>query len=144
MTRPTSNRPTIFLAILLLLAIPFGCKCSRAQALDCVRRSINFSVIDRNWAPVTNVQPSDFQAEYDKKPVKILSVSRDGQKRRLVILLDASGSESSQETAPGAPPWELSVQLAHDLAVIPLPDREVALIIFNKKIIERVDFSSGR
>ena len=92
------------------------------------------------------MQPSDFQAEYDKKPVKILSVSRDGQKRRLVILLDASGSESSQETAPGAPPWELSVQLAHDLAVIPLPDTEVALIIFNifnKKIIERVDFSSG-
>jgi uncharacterized protein (DUF58 family) len=88
------------------------------------------------------VQATDFQAEYHGNPVKILGVSGPSQKRQVVILLDASGSLGEYKGVRGA--WRLSLALASDLAEARLQDTDLALIIFNEKIVEKIDFSSGQ
>jgi len=100
------------------------------------------SVTDREGAPASGLQAADFQAEYRGTPVKILGVAGPSRKRQVVILLDASGSLAKYNGAPGA--WRLSLALASDLAEAKLQDTDLALIIFNDKIVEKIDFSSGQ
>ncbi len=114
-----------------------------AQTDTCSRRTILVSAANRDWAPILALQPADFLGEYQGKPIRIVSVSADEAPRRIVILLDISGSLGGQQLkGPGA--WRLGLALASNFAQAKLENTELALIIFNEKIREKMDFDSGR
>jgi hypothetical protein len=112
---------------------------SFAQSAPCTHRTIFTSVADRNFAPIQGLQPSDFVGEFRGKPVRILSVGPNGQRQRIVILLDASGSVSSDREV-----WRLALGIASSLADSQLKDTDLALMIFNEKIVDKMDFASGQ
>src|ERR1700693_5679431 len=63
-----------------------------AQKPDCTHRMVFVSVLDREGNAVPGVTAADFRATVDNKPANIVSAVRDAQPRRIVVVLDASGS----------------------------------------------------
>lgn len=113
---------------------------SRTPNDSCGQTRISVSVVDESWSPVMDLKAQDFQAEYKKRPIQIIGLVPDERPRRVAILLDASGSIGEGDYAPG--PWRLGVALASDLARNRIKNVRYALFIFNKSIIEEVDFSN--
>jgi len=111
-----------------------------AQDESCLRRIVSVAVADRNWVPVPDLKPVDFRAGYRGKPVKILSVVPDNRPHRIVIVLDASGSLGP---SPASGNWQLGRALASHLAESRLQNASLALLIFNDRIQEQIDFSQG-
>ena len=136
---------TGYLARIFLMAISvnlfLACNPCGAQLSPCSRRTVWASVTDHVGAPIPGLQAVDFQGHYRGKSVQILHVSGDSQKRRVVIMLDASGSQGKDSAAPDL--WGLGLKLASDLGAR-LEDTDLALVIFNEKIVEKLDFGSGR
>jgi von Willebrand factor type A domain len=119
------------------------CGIVAAQSEPCIHRTIIASLTDRDWAPIRGVQRNDLVGEFRGKSIQLLSLTPDEGPHRIVILLDASGSlNEGKETGPAA--WNLSVALASHIVEAKLERTELALIIFNERIIEILDFDSGQ
>jgi hypothetical protein len=110
------------------------------QEPSCQRRVLPVSVADRNGAPIRDLTVADFQAEFRGKPARILSLAPDTRPRRLVILLDASGSMAAGE---GDRPWNLARVLVSNIAATRMRNTSVAVLIFGDKIYEQHDFSQN-
>lgn len=111
-----------------------------AQDDPCLHRTVPLTVLDRAGHFVTNLSAADFQAKFRGKPVEILAVTRDTSPRRVLILLDVSGSmlETWRDK------WNMALEVAGD-AVVHLPaETQVGLSIFDERILESLDFSAGR
>jgi hypothetical protein len=74
-------------------------------------------------------------------PVKIHSVIPDNQPHRIVIILDASGSFSP---TPASSNWSIARAMASHLAESRLQQTSLALLIFNDRVQEQIDFSQGQ
>ena len=128
--RHTLVLPCIVAAGLLLEAL--------AQETPCLRRTVMASVMLAGQ-PVASVSTSSFKGEFRGKPVRILSATRDVGPRRIVVLLDASGSMVGLTKGK----WDLVLRAASDVAAHAPPDSSVALLVFNDKVKQKVDFSAG-
>lgn len=111
-----------------------------AQEPGCQRRILPVSVGDRNGSPIRDLTVADLQAEFRGKPVKIVSVTRDTRPRRIVILLDASGSMKGMDEDG---PWNLARSLAAHVAETRMRNTSVALLIFGDNVYEQHDFSQS-
>src|SRR5947209_16303018 len=129
--RHTVVLPCIMTAGLLLEAL--------AQETPCLRRTVMASVLTLAGQPVASVPTSSFKGEFRGKPVRILSATRDLGPRRIVVLLDASGSMAGLTKGK----WDLVLRAAGDVAAHAPPDSSVALIVFDDKVKQEVDFSAG-
>jgi hypothetical protein len=118
------------------------CEIVGAQTEPCTHRTIIASLTNRDWAPITGVQRDDLVGEFRGKSIQLLSLTPDEGPRRIAILLDASGSLTEAQTEPA--PWYLAVALASHIVEAKLEHTELALIIFNERIIEVLDFDSGQ
>jgi VWA domain-containing protein len=118
-----------------LLALGFACP-AYTQEESCQHRILPLSLYDSSGRTIRGLRPSDFEAKYRKEPVKIISVAPDNRPHRVVILLDASGSMIGV--------WRQALAVASDLAETQIPNTQMALIIFNEKITEQIDFSAGQ
>src|SRR3989442_225442 len=125
--RHTLVLPCIVTAGLLLEAL--------AQETPCLRRTVMASVLTLADQPVASVPTSSFKGEFRRKPVRILSATRDLGPRRMVVLLDASGSMAGLTKGK----WDLVLR---DVAAHAPPDSSVALLVFNDKVKQKVDFSA--
>jgi len=111
---------------------------------SCLHRTVSVTVADRNWAAIPELKTDDFRGEFRGKPVKILSIVADGRPHHIVILLDSSGSL-------GAPPigmsgesnWPLARQIASHLAETKPREATFALLIFNDRVTEQIDFTQS-
>ncbi len=110
-----------------------------AQETPCLRRTVMASVLTLAGQPVASVLTSSFKGEFRGKPVRILSATRDLGPRRIVVLLDASGSMAGLTKGK----WDLVLRAASDVAAHAPPDSSVALLVFNDKVKQEVDFSAG-
>ena len=104
----------------------------------CLRRTVSVTVNDRNWSPIPGLNAADFHGEFRGRPVKILSVVPDILPHRIVIVLDASESVGSK---PQSGVWPLARLMASHLAESKLQNSSLALLIFNDKVQEQIDFS---
>jgi len=119
------------------------CEIVASQTEPCIHRTIIASLTNRDWAPITGVRREDLVGEFRGKPVQLLSLTPDEGPRRIVILLDASGSlNDGGQTGPAG--WYISVALASHIVEAKLARTELALIIFNERILEVLDFDSGQ
>jgi Mg-chelatase subunit ChlD len=128
--RHTLVLPCIVAAGLLLKAL--------AQETPCLQHTVIASVTLAGQ-PVASVPTSSFKGEFRGKPVRILSATRDVGPRRIVVLLDASASMAGLTKGK----WDLVLRAASDVAAHAPPDSSVALLVFNDKVKQKVDFSAG-
>jgi hypothetical protein len=106
----------------------------------CLHRQVPVNLLDHWGYPQREIETADLRGDFRGKPIQILRVSKDARPRRIVILLDTSGSMLETENKK----WMMALQVAGDAAAFLPPDSEVALGTFAEKIEEPVDFAQGR
>jgi Mg-chelatase subunit ChlD len=123
----------------LILALCIGTL--GAQDFSCPRRLLPVALRDNQNLPIDNVLIADLEAKVRGKPIKILSLAPDSRPHRLVLILDASGSMGS--TAGESPLFALEFALARHFYEVNRQRSQIALLIFNKRVTEAVDFAQG-
>jgi von Willebrand factor type A domain len=109
-----------------------------AQDSSCLHRTIIANVVDAMGNPVPGLTAADFQARFRGKSVRIISARFDQQPRRIVLLLDASGS--MMETKK----WDFALKAARDFVTQLSADSSIAMMTFAEKVEERTEFSQGK
>ena len=128
------------LSLVFLIYAMFVGRSDFAQGDACLHRTIPVTVVDSASRPVQTLAAGDFQGKFRGKPVEILGVTRDIHPRRILILLDVSGSMLENEDEK----WRMVLEIAGD-AVANLPANvQIALSIFDEKIEDTLGFSTGR
>lgn len=104
-----------------------------AQTDPCLRRSVPVNVVDDRGQLVAGLTENNFAGSIHHQPVKIISVMPDGTARRLLIILDASGSMIEDKRI-----WHLYLAVGRNL-ITPVPESTlVGLIVFSSKIEENI------
>lgn len=111
-----------------------------AQETPCLKRTVMANVIANTGNLVSGLKASSFRAQFRGQPVKILSADLDTQPRRIVLLLDASGSM----TAPEQGRWKIALSATKDAVEKLSPQDSVALLVFGSKIDVNIDFGQTR
>lgn len=111
-----------------------------AQDPLCLHRQVPVNLLDQWGYPQREIETAGLRGDFRGKPIQILRVTKDVRPRRIVILLDTSGSMLETENKK----WMMALQVAGDAAAFLPPDSEVALGTFAEKIEETVDFAQGR
>lgn len=109
-----------------------------AQELPCSQRTILATVIDREGNPVRGLSAADFRGEFRGHAVQIISATLDTRPRRMVIVLDASGSM----IAPKAK-WDAVQVLASDALRFAPSGSSMALLIFSSTVLDKTGLESG-
>jgi Mg-chelatase subunit ChlD len=112
----------------------------QTQQPPCLRRSVPVHVLDAKGQPVRALEASSFQAEFRGQPVRIVSSTPDEGPRRIVIVLDASGSMWGAKGNK----WAMTLWIAHHLAISSPSGVSLALLVFNDKTQLSVSFSEGK
>ena len=141
MQRSKSSRHWVFTsalaAALLLTPLPV---CSQEPPDSCLRRTVVASVVDGEGAIVAGLTAEHFRASFRRKPVEILSARLESKPRRIVVMLDASGSMADDRSLR----WHLARRVASDLISRAPVGTPVALAVFAKRVIHTVGFDRGR
>ncbi len=115
--------------------------CARAEPSTCGsnHRVVPVNVLDKEGNQVWGLTAADFRAEFRGQPVQMVSVEKDTKPRRVIILLDASGS---MMTLPAK--WTLARLVAADLATHAPTQFEVSLMAFASQVFLKVTPGEGR
>ena len=111
------------------------------QEGSCQRRIIPVAFRDAQNLPIQSISTVDLEGKIHGKALNILSLSPDPRPHRLVLILDMSGSMG--QVGGGTPPWHLEVVLARHFFMVNREKSQFALLIFNDKVKELIDFSRG-
>lgn len=123
--------------LLVLCIVQYGA----AQDASCQHRSLPVSFRDAQNLPIQEITPSDLEGRIHGNPVKILSLVPDPRPLRIVLILDTSGSTGSAQGESEL--WPLELSLAVDFFVANQERSRMALLVFNDRVYNEVDFSSG-
>jgi len=129
------RRAGIWLAILLLC---LGTEALLAQQTPCPERTIIATVVDREGNPLRGLTAANFRGEFRRHPVQIVSADLDTRPRRMVIVLDASGSM----TKPVAN-WDAVQALAEDALRFAPSGSSMALVVFSTTVMHKTGLESG-
>lgn len=124
--------PFLFLTILFpaILASPL-----QAQQDSCLNRTIAVNVLAEDVQFIDGLGTRNFRGKVHGKPVEIVSATHDQAPRRIVMVLDASGSMRDK--------WGVEIYAAEGLMRAD-PASSFALITFAEKMKDRIDFAEGR
>jgi len=124
-----------FVRVVLFLIGP-SLLLSAQQTPACLKRILIVNVRDRAGRFVGDLNPSSFRASLQGQQVKISSATvRTGQ-RRIVLLLDASGSVNRENHALDA-----ARLVARNLLLKDPAELHPALVVFSDHIVDTIDFS---
>ncbi|HMD86616.1 MAG TPA: vWA domain-containing protein [Terriglobia bacterium] len=109
-----------------------------AQTDPCLDRTIPVNVYTERGEPFTPLTAASLQASVGGKPIRVTSLTLDTGPRRMVVLLDVSGSM----TVAGN--LKCALEFTHDLiSLTPLRD-SLALLTFNDRIKDVVAFGQSQ
>ncbi len=135
------GRLGIFLISGLLLCVTVRVA---AQADTCLRRTVMANVLTKAGQPVAAVPASSFRGTFRGKPVRVVSATRDLEPRRIVVLLDASGSMMDEGLKGPRGKWQYARRaVGNILNGLPAKD-DIALLVFADKVDIVVGFAEGR
>jgi len=78
------------------LAAIFILLTSSLPAQDCLTRKLTINISNKDWQRVSGIPADEIQGTYRGKPISVLDLKTDySPKRRVLLLLDTSGSMSS-------------------------------------------------
>ena len=132
--------PTItpFLAILALLLSPFpGC----AEGLQDQTRSIPVNVLDSHGSAIRDLTKENFRVRVNGKPAKVLSAEYSLAPRRIVVLLDTSGSMAGNTTDTK---WQIAREAAAEVVAATPGSVPIAFLGFSDRINSTFAFEQGR
>jgi hypothetical protein len=113
---------------------------AQAQDDSCLRRTIPISVIEKTGSPATGLVAGDLRGVFRRKPVQILSATQDIRPRRIIILLDASGSMMTENQAK----WQLALLAATKLVTGAPETEKISLVMFTDQIEGTPDLGERR
>jgi hypothetical protein len=119
-----------YLALLIFLA------CLPARAGDCSDASIWLSAFDKSGAVETGLKAEDLRFEVGGKPTQALSFSLDAHPRRILVMVDTSGSMSA---SPGEGKLGSVLTVAGVAAAALPPDTAALLLTFGDKLVPESD-----
>ena len=108
-----------------------------AQEPPCSQRTVLATVIDREGNPIRGLTAADFRGEFRGHTVQIISATLDTRPRRIVVLVDASGSMT--EADPRGK-WDAAKMIALDF--LASTKCSVSLLTFSTTVLEKVGFAS--
>jgi hypothetical protein len=108
----------------------------RSQEEQCLARSMPIIVRDVNSLPVKGMTPQDLVARVNGKLVSIVSVAVDSRPRRVVILLDTSGSMRGDPDH-----WKLPLDVAVHVARSSSSNTHLAFLTFDDAVHNVIDFT---
>jgi hypothetical protein len=123
---------------LCLLALALAVTLSdsiHAQQEHCLNRTIAVNVLSEDGHFVEGLSPQNFRGKVRGERVETVSASHDFAPRRIVLVLDASGSMYDV--------WKLETSAAEGLLNAD-NDSSFALITFATQVEHRIDFAQGR
>ncbi len=123
----------------LLLFTSFGPPRLRAQERPCTRRTVAVGVVDYAWNLVTNLTAANFRGKLRGQDVQVISVVPDQSPRRIVMLLDASGSMVS-----AGQQWTDAKSISQSLIRFAPPRAHIALEAFAERIVDATEFEEDR
>jgi len=88
-----------------------------------------------------NVSITDLEANLHGKAVKVVSLAPDPRPRRLVLILDTSGSMGSIQGEPAL--WNLELSLAWHFFESNRQRARIAMLLFGDQVHDLIDFSQG-
>jgi len=124
MTNSNPSRLTVVLRLSILLCLAGGL---RAQEPPCLQRTAVANVLTEAGQQVADVPASSFRGTFRGKPVRVVSATRDLGPRRIVVLLDASGSMGQ----PGK--WELARGAVREIVLTSPAEYQIAFLIFTRR-----------
>jgi len=123
----------LFFLVIVLVVMVSGP--SQAQQDSCLHRTIAVNVLSEDVHTIEGLSTQNFRGKVRGHTVKIVSVNRDSGPRRIVIVLDASGSMRDV--------WRLEISAAEGLLNTD-KDSSFALLTFSTQIDQRIDFTPDR
>lgn len=133
------TRTRILSAILNLSALSISCLAQGPTSLS-VAHSINVDILDRDGNSIRSLTKESL-LKVSGKPVSITEAHYSSTPRRIVVLLDMSGS---METGNAGRKWQIARDLVDELLSETPPSVSVALLTFSVHVHERFGFQSGR
>lgn len=114
---------------------------SFAQSPKLLPSSLLVSVVDRDGNAVRDLTKNNFRVEVNKRPAAVLDANYSLQPRRLVVLLDISGSmiEDKQNKK-----WRIAHEALDDLLKETPAEIPIALLTFSDRVHDAFDLSQNR
>jgi von Willebrand factor type A domain len=110
-----------------------------AQGGSCFSRSVPVSISTNQGQSVASLGPADFKASLYHKQIKVLSIAVDDGPRRVLLVLDASGS-MTRNRAEWNSLLDVAVQVLNSMR-----DRDqAALLVFGSKVDQTLPFTNDR
>jgi len=132
--KPVRRLTPLIGAVILLCAVVFPLA---SQDDPCTQRSFLVTVIDREGHPVPGLTAANFRGKFRGKPVQIESAVFDTGPRRMVIVLDISGSMMRGNES------KVARLLALDAVQMNRDDSPLALTAFATSVIASIGFDRG-
>jgi len=107
------------------------------QDSGCTKRSVAVSVVDREWNLVQGLSAANFRGKLRGREVEILSAFIDTSPRRIVLLLDASGSMIQEQ-------WEAAKSISKDLIWFAPARASIAQMAFSETVLDTVGFDQDQ
>jgi Mg-chelatase subunit ChlD len=104
--------------------------------------SLLVNVLDRNGNAVRDLTKDDFRVKVNGRLAELLDARYSSAPRRIVVLLDMSGSMAGGTEKNKK--WEIARGAVEALLTETPADMQVALVTFSSKVHDILDFSQGR
>lgn len=127
------------LALLFLLSLAGAQEAPQPGSEPCLHKSVAVRIVDRkSQRGISDLAATNFQPNLRGKPIQVLSATLDRGLRRVLVMLDVSGSMvDSQEK------WEIAQKLAATALESTRPYNSAAFIAFASTIEQKVGFPAG-
>ncbi len=131
-----STRPTILVtAVGLFLSL-------NARAADTRQITVTINAVDQRGIPIEGLRSKNFKAKSHRHNLQVVSLTFADGPRRIVVLLDTSGSMSGAEM--GGDEWEVARDEAREFITAASPEARLSLLTFSDKVEERSTLSVDR
>jgi Mg-chelatase subunit ChlD len=130
----------LFLFVGILLTFAFSIL-AQQPASDQRTRSLLANVLDRHGNAVRDLTQENFRIRINGKPASVVNASYSFAPRRIVVLLDMSGSMAGTRASTK---WQIAQQAVEDLLEMSPADEQVALLTFSDQVHDVFDFSQTR
>ena len=136
-----SRSATLVLALLthLPLVTPALAQATPPQQTT---RTLLVNVVDRKGNPVSGLTKTNFRVRLNGKPVAILSAAYSVAPRRIVVLLDMSGSMGGNLSRDNT--WLIAREAVQDVLEQMPADTPIAFLTFSDHVLDAFDLSQSR
>lgn len=123
------------------MAVVCVCLCANVfgqVGTSCQPSSLIVNVLDQHGIPLRGLNAQDFKVTYHGTTLRIASLSFSTGPRRVIVLLDTSGSMSGETSRDE---WKIARAAVLDFVKSALPGTQLALVTFAADVQERTELS---